>query len=548
MTIKLPANIEASIHTDLDVNTSKDSNRVYSAAQVQAMDDYAVNKCKHDGFELMQSAGLKALQYIQTIMPKINALLIFCGPGNNGGDGWILAGLAAAQGFDVLVLSPNTCAPNTIKAQKLAMKLLPAKAWITDNWLQNSSFQAFNNKWASEAHQALMVDALFGIGLNKPLEPTYASLVSLINLSAFSVLSLDAPSGINCTTGQGMNCFVKANMTLSFIANKRGLFRDCGRVASGQLHLETLQLENTAVQAIAQQSARTIFQDAFDRSVFQSRAEQGHKGSFGTVLCVGGDEGMGGAIIIAAESALSFGAGKVILGSSRHHTSIAITRCPSIMTKVLDTDQHIMDHITQTLSQANCLVLGPGLGQSPWSLACFTACLTSDNFQGAAVLDADALNLIAHNDQAYSLFMANRRQPNAMPIVITPHLKEAQRLAKRTNKPDEIDPFELAFLLSQHYQSICLLKGHGTLIADNDQAYICSTGNSSLAKAGQGDCLSGMIGALIAQGTPAFMAARQAAWAHGLAADVWCQNESPLSLMPHETATIAARAMSSFLS
>lgn len=511
---------------------------VYTAQEAQWFDTNAISN-GISGFSLMQKAGLKAWRYIEKKLTSRMDIHVFCGSGNNGGDGWIFAMEAHKAGHKVHVWHKQALSESAQQAYKKAAAILFLDR-ITE--LNSNSYSKLECLVQfSQQNPVLIVDSLFGIGLNRPLNDEFCQIIAAMNQVNGYKYALDIPSGINATTGfQEVTAF-QAQDTITFIVEKQGLFRNEGKACSGTVHLEPLDLDVSPcmLEESTLKKSYRVYRDQPSPDAL-TRPEYGHKGSFGTLFCVGGDQGMGGAIIIAAESAIRFGAGKVFIASHDFHNTIAITRCPSLMSSSLNHIETDASSFQEQLEQANSLVLGPGLGQSHWSLECFKACFNSA-FNGHIILDADALNLISHHDEAYKVFM--ERDLNA---IITPHPKEADRLLGRLFKESELkilSPFDKAIALSKHYKCICVLKGHGTIIASEDTAFISETGNSALAKAGQGDCLSGMIGALLAQNLPLIDAARLAVWAHGLAGEFWSQTESKLSLMPHETAQIAAKAL-----
>lgn len=548
--------------------------QVFTAADAQRIDDYAIHQLQRSAHELMHTAGNLAWQQANQLWPELKTVVCLCGPGNNGGDGWVIAAAAQAAGKNTFVIThAKTKEPGKIaqsskscaeQMRAVVEPLLPSAnlLYFDQANVEHHAIEQFLIEVKSsiaEEDNTLFVDALFGIGLNKALSAGYKALIEFVNQQPGKRLALDVPSGIDSTTGHTFGSCFRADVTVTFIVAKRGLFRNEGRAASGTLFLASLGLAPQDILAKESVSTNKVFLDYISAQDFKFREMHSHKGHFGTLACIGGDEGMGGAIIIASESAARFGAGKVIVGTLTAHGTIAITRCPSIMSQSLDELDRVDDSVADLLNNANALVLGPGLGQGAWGLACLTACLKS-TIDKPYVLDADALNLIATDDQAYQLMMQRQTMqpaiqstahPNNMPLVITPHPKEAQRLLDRLFSLQALDrdainindPFDVAFALSHHFNCVCLLKGHGTIVAYKNQAYLCQTGNAALAKAGQGDCLSGMIGALVAQKIPAFKAARQAAWAHGLASETWSRSQSELSLMPHETASIAAWAV-----
>jgi NAD(P)H-hydrate epimerase len=344
------------------------------------------------------------------------------------------------------------------------------------------------------------VDAIFGTGLARPVEGLVAQMIRHLNVSGQPVLALDVPSGIDADTGAVLGVAVRAEITVSFIARKRGLATGAAIDHCGTLVLDRLGLPEEAF-ADAPYDARLL--DARRMAVWlPPRSRAAHKGNFGHVLAIGGDAGMGGAIRLCAEAALRVGAGLVSAATRQENIAAINAARPEVMAHAT-TDAAAL---TALLDRASVLALGPGLGQSDWGRKLWRAALDSHK---PTVVDADALNLLAA--QALAL------PPES---VITPHPGEAARLLGWDTERVEHDRFAAARELAARYRCVAVLKGAGTLIAHaQGSVVVCPWGNPGMASGGMGDVLTGVIAGLMAQGLNAWRAARLGVALHAQAGD-----------------------------
>ncbi len=464
------------------------SHELYTVAQVRRIDQQAIVQQSVAGYTLMQRAAAAAFALLQKRWPLARSIVVLCGNGNNGGDGYLLALLAHQAGLHVDVLALGTAKSGS------------------DAERAHSAFRDSGGTIILCCENTLLppadvyVDALFGTGLTRPLSGIAAAFITQLNASDHAVLSLDIPSGVNADTGGAEGVAVQADVTLSFIAHKRGLFTGDALDFRGELLLNTL---DTSATAYANETADACLLDLHELDTWLApRKKNVHKGSFGHVLVIGGDHGMAGAIRLAAEAALRSGAGLVSVATRGGHVPALNAARPELMAQGID-DAQALVHL---LPRISALALGPGLGQRAWGHALWHTALDAGKSQ---VVDADALNMLALQPRQFST-----------PTVLTPHPAEAARLLECTTAEIQNDRFSAARKLAKKFNAVIVLKGAGSLVcALNGQVRICPWGNPGMAVAGMGDVLTGVIAALLAQGIPAWPAAQLGVALHALAGD-----------------------------
>jgi NAD(P)H-hydrate epimerase len=427
-------------------------------------------------------------------------MVVACGPGNNGGDGYVLARHALEAGRDVRVLRLQP--PATALARRACADYQAGGGRVDD----------FDGGLPDAE---LVVDALFGIGLSRAPDGAAAALVAAINAHPAPVLALDVPSGIDADRGHAPGAAVVADRTLQFLARHRGLRTGAALDHAGELDLAALDLPPEALDGIAP-AAFAWRADAL-AGFFPLRPRDSHKGRNGHVLCIGGDAGTGGAILLAAEAALRAGAGLVSVATRASHAAALLARRPELMVHAVEDG----DVLAGLLDRADVVALGPGLGRSAWSQAVFDAAWRAD---APRVVDADALALLA----------AARGSLRAQDVA-TPHPREAARLLGVDPAAIQRDRFGAAQTLQARLRGTVVLKGAGTLVASAEQppAVVCA-GNPGMAVAGMGDLLTGCIAALRAQGLPAHDAALAGALLHAAAGDAAVREEGERGLLPSD--------------
>ncbi len=424
---------------------------------------------------LQQQASGRQLagQWQAFIKPVIG---VWCGAGNNGGDGYLLAAYLQQMGWQTWLF--QVAAPTNPVAQQAC------------DYAEQHQVPIYSQSGCGQLAQLppshVDVDALFGIGLNRRIDGLYADIIHQFNQRPSYKIALDIPSGLAADTGAVLGVAVQADLTLTVLGYKAGLFTGQGAAYAGKVICLELIPQDTALKPLAY-----LDQTA---PVLPKRSATGHKGTHGHVLVVGGDADMGGAAIMAAEAALSVGAGKVTLLTHPRHHAAALSRSPNVMTLALPDS---IDDITPEFAGQACagkdvVVIGMGLGRHDWGRAVWQAFLPLLLDQQAVprvVVDADGLYFLAEMDIPVL-------QPH---WYITPHSGEAARLLRLSTAEVEQDRITAVQALRQRYASHVLLKGAGSLGMDDDQLSICALGNAGMGTAGMGDILAGMLGGLLAQ-------------------------------------------------
>ena len=458
---------------------------LYTAAQVRELDRVAIEEKGIPSITLMERAGAGAFEVLTKRYPDARNLVVVCGGGNNAGDGYVLARLAKQAGLDVRLVT--LVQPGRLKGDAAASARKYLDAGAVEDTLSLDGAD-------------LVIDALLGSGLNRPVDGFFADAIEVLNSAGVPVLALDIPSGLNADTGVCMGTAVKADATVTFIGLKRGLFTADGPEFSGEIlfsDLETPADIHTEVKAGAR-----LVEPAQVMQNLQRRPRQAHKGRYGHVLVIGGDYGYLGAAILAGSAAARTGAGLVTVATRTEHARNIPLYRPELMTAAVTAAQDL----DTVLSRAGVVAIGPGLGQSDWAISSFAKVLQT---RLPLVVDADALNLLA---------LEHQRREN---WVLTPHPGEAARLLGMTAGDIQADRFAAVASLRDEFDGVAVLKGAGSLIADTaGPVYLNRTGNPGMAGGGMGDVLTGMIAGLMAQGIEPGMAAVAGVHLHGQAADV----------------------------
>ncbi|MBB1087437.1 NAD(P)H-hydrate dehydratase [Lysobacter sp. SG-8] len=443
-----------------------------------------------DDRALMRRAGLAAWHAVLAHWPDARRIVVACGPGNNGGDGHELAMHALACGRDVSVVGLPATSPAGGTAAEAVRRYTEA----------GGRSQVFDGRLP---HADLVVDALFGIGLHRAPEGDAARLIEAINSHGAPVLALDVPSGVDAGTGTVPGIAVQASHTLEFMRRKAGLWTGAALNHRGTASLDTLELETTDFDGVEAVAMRWTV-DALAHAL-PARRRDSHKGQHGRVLCIGGDHGHGGAIVMVAEAALRVGAGLVEVATRPAHVAPLLARRPEAMARGCD----VLGGVTLEGSLAACdvVAIGPGLSQSEWAREAVPWVSRAGK---PLVLDADALNLLA--ESAWPVVPSD--------TILTPHPGEAARLLGVTTPDIQRDRLASARQLAERHGCTVVLKGAGTVVASpGRRPVVIAAGNPGMAVGGMGDVLTGTIAALRAQGLDAFEAACTGALLHAAAGD-----------------------------
>ncbi len=478
---------------------------LYSSAQVRALDQCAITDFGLPGHVLMKRAGKAAFELLLARWPQVKTVHVFCGAGNNGGDGYVIAALVAQKGLCSFVWQLSTQLSDTAtQAHDYALQEgVKVQPFAMDKWQQ----------CLNENDEAVIVDALLGTGTSGPLRDNFKEAITAINSVAnqkdWPVLAIDIPSGVNPDNGSIVDNVIQAEATISFIGQKLGNVIGCGRLASGERFFNDLDIPHDVYEQSKQEPiARTL--DLMSLlPLIPKRTLDAHKGDFGHVLVVGGDLGYGGAPLMAAQMAARSGAGLVGVATQPHNTHAMIARQPELMVAGVVSGQELLP----LLNKPDILVVGPGLGQTAWSEQLLYHCLHSEK---PMVIDADGLNILAQG----RLQLPEFSEEKIRPWILTPHPGEAARLLGISINEVQQDRLTAIHALQTKYGGAVILKGAGSLVLTSDQRlFVCDAGNPGMASGGMGDVLSGLLGALLAQGLSVDDAACLGTILHATAAD-----------------------------
>jgi len=478
---------------------------LFTAADIWAGEQQWLAGHPHDA--LMEKAGAVAAELAGTLASESGRpVLILVGPGNNGGDALVAARRLTEQGFRVIVVS---------RADPTRLPPDAAHAWAA--WRESGG--SILSDIPSALRLSLVIDGLFGVGLQRDVTGDEARWIAQANALACTKLALDVPSGLDSDSGRIRGCALRADHTLTFFGLKPGLLTADGPDHVGELHLDTLGVEAAAMP----ETPGIALTQREGRHCLPARAQNSHKGLYGHVGIIGGASGMVGACLIAGRAALQQGAGSVTLGTLDERIVVDYGE-PRLMfatpESLVEAHLSVVDANSSALQpqpalfalQGACgwsvLAIGPGLGQGTRAHALLKAALAA---ACPLVLDADALNLLAIDPELSS--QAARR---SHPTLLTPHPGEAARLLGVTATEIQANRIESARNLSSQYHAHIALKGAGTVIAHPGGRYAINTsGGPWLAQAGSGDCLTGMLAALLGQGMAGGDALEAAVWLHG---------------------------------
>ncbi|MFT5576413.1 MAG: hydroxyethylthiazole kinase-like uncharacterized protein yjeF [Bermanella sp.] len=459
---------------------------LYTSAEVRALDAAVIAKHGVPGIQLMLRASRVLFATLASEWPHCNTIQLFCGKGNNAGDAYLLAALAKERGYSVALwqVGPAPASGDALLACERAKAAgVEAKSW-------NGELPA----------AGVIVDGLLGTGLSGEVRPAFAEAIAAINASELPVLAVDVPSGLCADTGCALGEAVSADVSLSFIGLKRGLFTADAKNHCGKILFSDLQAPPDIIDELPVTVRRLALQEEI--RALPRRRRTAHKGHFGHVVVVGGDRGMGGAAILAVTAAARSGAGLVSCATRAEHIPALLAIRPEVMALAAES----AEQLDPLLEKATVIVVGPGLGQSVWGRYVLTRVLATSC---AKIIDADALNLIAEGELRWT----------DGDVIITPHPGEAARLLQCSTADIHHDRYAAALALRERYQATVVLKGAGTIVADEQGMAVCSDGNPGMASGGMGDVLSGVLGALLAQGLSTSEAARLSVCVHACAAD-----------------------------
>ena len=476
---------------------SEMSRWVYQPKDVRELDRIAIEEQGVPGYTLMTRAAQATYRAIVARYPDAQHWLVFCGGGNNAGDGYVIARLALQQGMAVRLVALSDPA-RLVGDAATAWQDFAAAGGVADAWGKAAAADVV-------AQADVIVDAMLGTGLMRPLEGAYQDAVLAMEARAneTALIAVDIPSGLNGLTGEVMGVAARADLTVTYVGLKLGLFLGAGPDHTGELLFDDLAIAAISAQRV--QPAMRVFAQDDLRRLLPRRERTGHKGRYGHVLVIGGNTGMAGAARLAGEAALRAGAGLVSVATRAENVSAIVEGRPELMCRGVE----LGADLDELLERASVVALGPGLGQDDWSAYMYERVMAANV---PAVIDADALNLLAKSPTVRDNW------------ILTPHPGEASRLLASSSAEIQADRLGSLEQLVERYGGCALLKGHGTLVAVRDSMpWLIRGGNPGMATAGMGDVLTGITAAVYAQclaaGVQLDEVAAAAAWLHAEAGD-----------------------------
>ncbi len=464
---------------------------LYAPESVYALDRTAMEHDKLSSSELMLRAGEATWRAIVERWPDVARISVLAGAGNNGGDAFVVALAARRDGVDVQLLTCGDLAKQSNESRHYA------DAWRA----AGGAVEA----WSGQAIDGeVIVDGLLGIGLKRDLDADWQALIAAINAAAAPKVAIDIPSGLNALTGLAQPVAVEASLTVTFIGAKTGQFLADGPDYCGELRYESLGTSARTRAGVA--PALEVIERA---ELPPPRKRNTHKNHYGHVLIVGGDEGMSGAVALAARAALRSGAGLV--------TALVHPDCRASLAPFPEVMTHAWDSLEAKLAQASIVLVGPGLGDSEAARQCLDSLVACEL---PMVVDAGALR---------TNFLRRRKSRS---VVVTPHPGEAARLLAADGAGIQANRLAAAERLRDEFAAVAVLKGSGTLIAAHGEPTAINVrGNPGLATAGTGDVLAGVIAALLGQGLAPGAAARGGVLLHALCAERFTRGRDPAGLV-----------------
>lgn len=477
--------------------------QVLSAKQMLQWDAYTIAHEPVEYIQLMERAAMECVAFLEENDLLNHPIKIFCGKGNNGGDGLAIARLLILKGYDPNIFIVEMGSLGTENFQANLQKLHSLTSNI--HFLQSGEFFPFIEK------NEFIIDALLGLGLDRPLHGLYAELVQYINHCNSKVIAIDLPTGMFCDKSSVDNVVIKANITLSFQSLKLCFLLAENADNAGHVSILNIGLLPEFLETIY--SNTFLISESIVQSIYKPRHDFVHKGTCGHAFIIAGSKGKMGAATLCTRACLRAGVGLV---------TVKVPQDEIFIVQISEPEAMCFTNDKIDFSKYQSAGIGPGLGNEKEALELLKSLLQST--LSKYVLDADALNLIAENKELLENISAN--------AILTPHPKEFDRLFGEM--ANDFERIEKAIAMSKKYFFTIVLKGHHTCIVKNGIVYFNLTGNSGMATGGMGDTLTGIIAALLAQGYNSLDAAILGVYLHGLAGDLAVSEQSVESLLPSD--------------
>ncbi|MBI1783004.1 MAG: NAD(P)H-hydrate dehydratase [Sphingobacteriales bacterium] len=469
--------------------------KIFSAEQIRNWDAYTIAHEPVSYIHLMERAAACCYEWITLHFPDKH-FKIFCGKGNNGGDGLAIARMLLNAGKDVSVYILEFGHKGTDDFQINLQRLHELTTNI--HFIQSAEYFPVIKK------DDIIIDAILGTGLNKPLDNFTAELAAYINQSGATVIAIDIPSGMFADKSCKDEITVEANHTLSFQQYKLSFLLPENEDKVGAVHVLNIGLHNQYYQR--ETSLFELVKEDLVKSIYRPRKKFSHKGTYGHAALITGSIGFMGAAELSAAACMRSGAGKLTCYIPECGYEIMQIAVPEAMSKISGTDDHL--ETFEPVAHHEAIGIGPGIGLQPSTIAVLEKVFSST--QKPIVVDADALNILSVNQQLLSKLPSHS--------ILTPHLKEFEKLFGKSS--NDFERLESALVKATQFNCFIILKGHYSFIACPDgKGYFNSTGNAGMATAGSGDVLTGILVGLLAQGYTPLETCILGVYLHGLAGD-----------------------------
>ena len=510
-----------------------------NAAAMKKIDDYTVETVGIPAMELMERAAGAVVEVMESKITREARILAVCGPGNNGGDGVAAARLLMGKGYHAAILLTGNSGKRSRQMEE-QLQLAEEVGVPVEN----------TNKLAE---YNIIIDAVFGVGLSKPVSGEYEEIIQRINELDNYVYSVDIPSGVSSDGGRIRNAAVKANETVTFGFQKIGLLLYPGADYAGRVTVADIGFPEVASNQVC---LDTFYYEAEDLARIPVRKNHSHKGTYGKVLILAGSKGMAGAAYLSARAAYRSGAGLVKVVTAECNRIILQTGIPEALFASYDEDgrsgEELREQLLADIKWASAIVAGPGLGISPVSRSLLETVL--QNAQVPVIVDADGINLIAEElDHRMGSGGYSRQKRMELlgelvsgRIIFTPHLLEFSRLLGCTLTEVTDHLMETVREISYNGKSVYAVKDARTIVACGHKFYVNISGNHGMATGGSGDVLTGIIAALAAQGMEPYEAACLGVYLHGLAGDAAAKEKGAYSMMAGDIAASIEKILNKF--
>lgn len=479
------------------------------AQQMKDCDRDTIERIGIPSLVLMERAALSVVEEMHAAQLDLSSVLVLCGSGNNGGDGFAVARLLDEQGVRVTA---------AFVGRELSMS---PETGLQKKICENCGIKISSN--FKEHEYTTIVDAVFGIGLSREIEGSYAELIDWINLQTAQVAAVDIPSGICADTGKIMGVAVQADLTVTFAYRKIGQILYPGAAYCGRIVRRDIGITADSLRG-GRMSVFTYEPEDLQR--IAKRVPYSNKGSYGRVLLIAGSAGMSGAAVLSAKAAYRSGSGLVRVFTPECNRAIVQMCLPEAIVTAYDPEVFPEQQLSEALQWSDVTCIGPGLGKGSTAVHLMEQVLRT--YTKRLVIDADGLNILAERMELLD--------EAACSVILTPHIGEMMRLTGNCKEEILENLIDCAVRFAKEYHVVCVLKDARTIVSDGKETYLNTSGNSGMAVGGSGDVLAGIICGLLAQHMQPFLSSALGVYLHGLAGDLASEQHSPYGMLAGDIA------------